>query len=122
MYQCPIDYYTGNLIFNADKSCWAAYRLKGQNYDHLSANQKINRLYQFASLCGGIMSEAQIIIPPIEEDAEEHFKNLKERLNPTDVLYARATQQIDMTKDYLKVELDYKIGIMTMQHIFCKAG
>ena len=102
MYQCPIDYYTGNLIFNADKSCWAAYRLKGQNYDHLSANQKINRLYQFASLCGGIMSEAQIIIPPIEEDAEEHFKNLKERLNPTDVLYARATQQIDMTKDYLK--------------------
>jgi hypothetical protein len=102
MYQCPIDYYTNNLIFNADKSCWAAYRLKGQNYDHLSDSQKINRLYQLASLFGGIMSEAQLLILPIEEDVEEHFENLKKRLNPTDVLYAGAIKQIDMTKDYLK--------------------
>lgn len=102
MYQCPIDFYMDNLIFNADKSCWAAYRLKGQNYDHLSDKQKISRLYQITSLCEGIMSEAQILILPIEEEVEEHFSNLKERLNPTDVLHASAVSQIDKTKNYLK--------------------
>ena len=102
MYQCPIDFYMDNLIFNADKSCWAAYRLKGQNYDHLSDQQKISRLYQIMSLCEGIMSEAQIFIIPIEEDVEEHFGNLKGRLDPTDVLNTSAVSQIDKTKDYLK--------------------
>jgi hypothetical protein len=102
MYQCPIDFYMDNLIFNADKSCWAAYRLKGQNYDHLSDKQKTSRLYQLASLCEGIMSDAQILVLPIEEDVEEHFSNIKKRLNSTDVLHTSAISQIDKTKDYLK--------------------
>jgi hypothetical protein len=50
MYQCPINYFVDNLIFNADGSCWSAYRLHGFNYDYLSTQGKVNKLLQLARL------------------------------------------------------------------------
>ena len=102
MYQCPIDYYIDNLVFNADKSCWAVYRLHGFNYDYLSTQGKVNKLVQLARVYSGIMSYAQILVIPIEKDEKEHFKNLKNRLSHKDILYESATRQIDLTEAYLK--------------------
>ena len=102
MYSCPIDYYIDNLVFNADGSCWAVYRLHGFNYDYLSTPGKKNILAQLAKLFMGIMSEAQIQILPIEQDLKEHFSNLRKRIRKTDVLANTALDQIGMTEGYLK--------------------
>lgn len=102
MYSCPIDYYIDNLVFNADGSCWAVYRLHGFNYDYLSTSGKKNILSQLARLFMGIMSEAQIQILPIEQDLKEHFSNLRKRIRKTDVLANTALDQIDMQEEYLK--------------------
>lgn len=105
MYKCPIDYYTDNLVFNADKSCWAVFRLQGFNYDYLSTQGKINKLAQLARVFMGIMSYAQILVVPIEQDLKEHFKNLKKRMNENDVLHTTAIQQIEMTEEYLQEKI-----------------
>lgn len=102
MYQCPIDYYIDNLVFNSDKSCWAIYRLKGFNYDYLSTQGKVNKLVQLARVYSGVMSYAQILVIPIEKDVEEHFRNLRERLHRNDILYDSAMQQIELTESYLR--------------------
>lgn len=101
MYKCPIDYYTDNLVFNADKSCWAVFRLQGFNYDYLSTKGKIGKLAQLARVFMGIMSYAQILIVPIEQNISEHFKNLKKRINENDILYTAAIEQMDKTEEYL---------------------
>lgn len=106
MYQCPIDYYIDNLVFNADKSCWAVYRLHGFNYDYLSTQGKVNKLVQLARVYSGIMSYAQILVIPIEKDEKEHFKNLKNRLSHKDILYESAMRQIDLTEAYLKEKME----------------
>lgn len=102
MYRCPIDYYVDNLVFNADGSCWAIYRLHGFNYDYLSTPGKKNILFQLARLLMGIMSEGQIEIIPIEQDLKEHFSNLRARIRKTDVLANTALEQIRMTEEYLR--------------------
>lgn len=102
MYQCPIDYYIDNLVFNADKSCWAVYHLQGFNYDYLSSEGKINKLAQLARVYMGIMSYAQILVVPIEQNLKSHFQNLRNRMSDKDVLYTSAIQQIDMTEEYLQ--------------------
>lgn len=105
MYNCPINYYIDNLVFNADGSCWAVYRLHGFNYDHLSTSGKKGKLSQLARLFMGIMSEAQILILPIEQDLKEHFGNLRKRIKKTDILGKSALEQIEMTEDYLKEKI-----------------
>lgn len=101
MYQCPIDYYIDNLVFNADKSCWAAYKLKGFNYDYLSTQGKINKLVQLARVYNAIMSYAQILVIPVEKNMRDHFETLRNRLNPKDILAESAIKQINLTEDYL---------------------
>lgn len=119
MYQCPIDYYIDNLIFNADKSCWAVYRLKGFNYDYLSTQKKVNKMVQLARVYSGIMSYAQILVVPIEKDVKEHFENLKNRLNQNDILYESAIKQTDLTESYLKgqVEMSGRVNDYTAYFI-----
>lgn len=70
MYRCPITYFANNIIFNADGSVWAAYRMAGYDYDFLDDELKISMLYRMAKFLCGIMSEAQIIIVPVEQDTE----------------------------------------------------
>lgn len=102
MYKCPIDYYTDNLIFNADKSCWAGFKLGGFDYDYLGTEGKINILNKLIRLFVGILSEAQILIVPTEQNTTEHFKNLKNRVSKNDILYHVAMEQAQKTEDYLK--------------------
>lgn len=101
MYRCPINYFKGNLIFNEDDSCWAAFLLQGFNYDYLSTSGKIGKLAQLARLFSSILSDAQIQIIPVEQNLKEHFLNLKKRLKENDILCTTATQQIEITETYL---------------------
>lgn len=102
MYKCPIDYFTDNLVFNSDKSCWAIYKLSGYDFDFLSDEGKISMLHKLARVLSNIMSEAQILIVPTEQNIKEHFKGLKGKLKKEDVLCDAAIQQADKTEKYLE--------------------
>lgn len=100
--QCPILYFTDNLIFNADKSVWAGYKMVGYDYDFLDDDLKIQCLYKLAKFLGGIMSEAQILIVPVEQDTKEHFRNLIRSLDSEDALYEKAKYHAEQTEAFLK--------------------
>lgn len=102
MYQCPINYFTDNLIFNADKSCWAAYKMAGYDYDFLDDDLKISMLYKMAKFLAGIMSDAQVLIVPIEQDSKEQFKKLVKNLDDEDPLYEQAKYHVLQTENYLE--------------------
>ena len=102
MIKCPIDYYTDNIIFNSDKSCWAVFALNGYDYDFLSTDGKISMLYKTARFLSGITSEAQILIIPIQQNRKEHFKKLRQRINKEDILYQKALNHINLTEKYLE--------------------
>lgn len=102
MYQCPITYYTENLIFNLDKSCWAAYKLGGFNYDFLDDEAKIGILNKTARFFAGITSEAQLLIIPTEEDDREHYRRLRSKIHTDDPLYTTANNHANMTEKYLE--------------------
>ncbi|MBQ9135703.1 MAG: hypothetical protein IJX66_06375, partial [Lachnospiraceae bacterium] len=102
MYQCPINYFTDNLIFNADKSCWAAYKMAGYDYDFLDDDLKISMLYKMAKFLAGIMSDAQVLIVPIEQDSKEQFKKLVKNLDDEDPLYEPAKYHVLQTENYLE--------------------
>lgn len=101
MIQCPIDYFADNLIFNSDKSCWAVYALSGFDYDFLSMDGKIQILYKTTRFLSGIMSEAQMLIIPVEQNIKENFKSLKRDIKKNDPLCKQAYNHIDLTEDYL---------------------
>lgn len=102
MYQCPINYFADNLIFNVDKSCWAAYKLSGYDYDFLDDDLKIATLYKMAKFLAGIMSDAQILIVPVEQDSRAQFKNLINKLDEEDPLYEKAKYHAMQTESYLE--------------------
>ena len=102
MYRCPIDYFQGNLIFNADKSCWAVFRLAGFDYDFLSVEGKIDVLNQITRVFYSVMSEAQILILPVQHDTKEHFQRLRKKIRKDDPLQPIALDQINKIEDYLK--------------------
>ncbi|MBO5093472.1 MAG: ATP-binding protein [Lachnospiraceae bacterium] len=102
MRECPINFYTGNLIFNADKSCWAAFKLTGFDYDFLNQNEKIGVLFQTARFLAGIFSEVQILILPVSQNIEAHYDALKQGLDKEDVLYDTAYNYTEQIEEYLK--------------------
>lgn len=102
MYRCPIIYFAGNMIFNADKSVWAAYKLTGYDYDYLDDEQKIQILYKQARFLAGITGDAQILIVPVEQDNRSQFKYLIDKLDKEDLLYEQAKYHAEQTEDYLE--------------------
>lgn len=102
MYQCPITYFSGNLIFNTDKSVWAAYKLTGYDYDYLDDEQKIQILYKQARFLTGITGDAQILIVPVEQDNKSHFNYLISKLDQEDQLYEQAKFHAEQTEKYLE--------------------
>lgn len=104
MLKCPIDYYAENLIFNADKSCWAAFELQGIDYDFLNSEKKIGVLYKLVRFLTGIMSELQIIIVPEKQNLDQNFNNLKATLNEQDALYQQALSLTNQVRNYLESE------------------
>ena len=55
MYQCPISFFTKNIIFNQDKSAWAVYKLSGFDYDFLDDDAKIKILHKTARFLSGYL-------------------------------------------------------------------
>ncbi len=102
MYKCPINYFAYNLIFNIDRSCWAAYKLTGYNYDFLDNELKISLLYKMAKFLSGIMSDAQVLIVPVEQNSKEQFNGIRKRLDPKDALYNQAHYHATQTENYLE--------------------
>ena len=101
MYQCPISFYTKNMIFNQDKSTWAVYKLSGFDYDFLDDDAKIKILHKTARFLSGIMSEAQILMLPIEQDIQGQFESLRRHLTKRDPLYEGALYHLNETEKYL---------------------
>lgn len=102
MITCPINYFTDNLIFNNDRSCWAVFKICGQDYDFLDENVKINWLYRTARFLSGIMSSAQLLIIPVEQDNKEYFRNKIKQLDKNDPLYENAKFHAMQTETYLE--------------------
>lgn len=100
--QCPINYFVDNLIFHSDKSSWAAFRLIGYDYDFLDDESKIALLYKSARFLSGLISRAQILIIPLEQNNKEHFKRLRGRIRKTDALYDAACNHAKDTEKYLE--------------------
>lgn len=70
MFQCPIDYYTENLIFNQDKSVWALFELVGYDYDLLSDEGKAHVFQRLMLFLSNIDSEAQVMMIPVSQDLD----------------------------------------------------
>ena len=77
----PIAYYEGNLTFNHDKSVWAIYEIDSFVYDHLSDQQKIDRLISQTSFLALLTDQFHILWLPRTHDITEHHNQLKERLH-----------------------------------------
>lgn len=102
MFECPIDYFTDNLIFNCDKSCWAAFELQGFDYDLLSDDAKIAILNKLTLFIAGISTEAKFIMIPVMQDLDAQFDTALKKLNKKDQLYESAAGQLRATQKYLK--------------------
>lgn len=102
MYQCPIMFYKDNLIFNIDRSAWAVYKLTGFDYDFLDDESKIKILYRTARFLAGVLSEAQILLIPVEQDSRAQFMALRERIDKTDPLFENAMYHAAETERYLR--------------------
>lgn len=102
MNQCPIKYMAENLIFNVDKSVWAAFRLQGYDYDFLERQKKLMLLNAVTRFLCGILSDAQILIVPMEQNTREQFRKMRKRLRKTDPLYEAAFSHSVGTEKYLE--------------------
>ena len=105
-YEWPITYFEDNLIFNAQRECWAAYRLKGVSYDHLSSDKKISLLNAATRFVSNIGTDAKILIIPVAQDVEGHYDRIIAKLDKNDEMHALALNHAKGTKEYLKERLD----------------
>lgn len=106
MTQCPIDYFVDNLVFNADKSCWAIFELTGFDYDLLSDERKIQILNTLTLFVANIETEAQLMVVPVMQDLDANFNALTAGLRQEDPLYGTAVSQASATCAYLKQTIE----------------
>lgn len=99
--QCPINFYSGNIIHNVDKSFWALYDLQGEGYDCLSNKQRLNLHWKTAQFLAEFKSEAQIWIIPMEENLKKRYGAYQEGLDRDDCLYDTALTILGQTEEYL---------------------
>ena len=102
MNQCPVTYFTENLIFNIDKSVWAVFRLRGYDYDFLETPSKITMLNRVTRFLSGILSDAQLLIVPVEQNTKEQFRRMRQQLRRTDPLFDAAYSHSVGTEEYLE--------------------
>lgn len=102
MYKCPIEFYTKNIIFNSDGSGWGAFKLTGIDYDFLNDEAKLGMLFKTGRFLAGITSDVQILVLPINQDIESHYRQLKRDLDTTDPLYDTAVSYTEQTEQYLQ--------------------
>lgn len=121
MYSFPIKYFENNLIFNDSyKECWAMYKMDGFNYDFHSNQRKIALLNRLARFIANIGIEAKILIIPVAQDVDNHYKGLVDRLNKEDKLFKAAQAHALGTSRYLKDKIkqkgdsnDYVVYVLT---------
>lgn len=75
--ECPIVYFEENLIFNQNKEVWAIYEIKSYNYEHLSVEQKIDKLISQTSFLTMLTDKFHILWLPKNHDIHLHHENLK---------------------------------------------
>jgi len=121
MYSFPIKYFERNLIFNdSNKECWAMFKMEGFNYDYHSNKKKIALLNRLARFIANIGEEAKILIIPVAQDIDSHYKSLVDRLDKKDALYKAAQAHAYGTSKYLKDKIkkkgnsnDYMVYVLT---------
>ncbi|MDK8193242.1 ATP-binding protein [Paenibacillus sp. UMB7766-LJ446] len=96
----PIAYFEGNLIFNHNKEVWAIYELNSYIYDHLSDQQKLDRLLTQTASLNMLTDRFHILWLPKTHDIHEHHENLRNK-RVSGPLKSRALGIIDMMEDYL---------------------
>lgn len=101
MFECPILFFQDNLIFNRDKSCWAVFKVTGYDYDYLSDEAKIQVLDSLTLFLSNIVSEAKILIIPVNQSIKDNFEILRKNLNKQNSLYDVAIYQIKDIEEYL---------------------
>ena len=101
MFECPIDYFTDNLIFGRDKSCWALFEIVGFDYDMLSDESKISILNKLTLFLANV-SQAKFMIIPVTQDLDITFTELENNFIKTDPLYEHAIYHANTTKNYLQ--------------------
>ena len=101
-YQFPVKYFEENIIWSQQNEFWAVYRLMGVSYDHLSTDKKNSVLLKTKRFVAQIGSEAKILIVPIAQDVETHYKRIVGNLNTEDDLYSIAMNHAQGTMNYLK--------------------
>lgn len=121
MYQFPLKYFENNLIFNnVQNECWAAYKMNGFNYDFRSNEGKINILNSLARFISNIGVRAKILIVPIGQDIDTHYKTILDNIDKKDPIYKSTRAHAEQTSIYLKDKIknkgnanDYKVYILT---------
>lgn len=101
MFECPIDYFTDNLIFGRDKSCWALFEIVGFDYDMLSDESKISILNKLTLFLANV-SQAKFMIIPVTQDLDITFAALESNFVKADPLYEHAIYHANTTKSYLQ--------------------
>lgn len=97
----PIAYFEENLIFNRNKEVWAIYEISSFIYDHLSDQQKIDRLISQTSFLSLLTHQFHILWLPKTHDIHRHHEQIKEnRLSGP--LKKRATQIVGEMDEYLQ--------------------
>jgi hypothetical protein len=111
LFKCPINYYHNNLVFNADKSCWAIFKIQGDNYEFLSEAGKRELNWRLANYLGGITSDAQLHIIPVEQDIDAHYDSIVNNLDKADPLYPRSEPLFQKQRNYLKSSIQSKAEV-----------
>ncbi|MEK4159561.1 MULTISPECIES: ATP-binding protein [Paenibacillus] len=97
----PIAYFEENLIFNRNKEVWAIYEISSFIYDHLSDQQKIDRLISQTSFLSLLTHQFHILWLPKTHDIHRHHELLKEK-RLSGPLKKRATQIVSEMDEYLQ--------------------
>lgn len=123
MISCPVDFFTDNLVFGNDRSCWAIYELKGFDYDMLSDESKIAIMDRLTLFLANVPSEAKFMVLPVVQDLDSHFNALIKGLNKSDPLFDYTSSFSAATKQYLQEQVkvngrsnDYKTYVSIKLH------
>ncbi len=120
-YMFPIKYFEENLIFNTGrKECWALYEIDGFNYDFKSNEKKIAILNALARFISNIGGEAKVLMVPVSQDIDKHYKRIMNGLDARNPMCQSAKAHAEGTAAYLRNKLkgrnnmnDYKTYVVT---------
>lgn len=99
-YIFPVKYFEHNLVFDQNKSCWAAYSLAGENYEYLSKDLKKMLRNRLSRLLVNVGEEYKFLLLPFNKSIDEHYLKLKKRIKGP--LKDLAIEYCDGTSEYLK--------------------